>query len=99
MSYANAKKRRGVARALLTRLVNRIKELEGSDMEPSTLECAQCLSQKLTDLDAEFRTHHHMLIDIIDDEETFAKEQEMLDAHDDLVADFAVRVKQVITAA
>ena len=96
---ANAKKRRGVARASLTRLGNRIKDLEGGDTEPKTLELAQRMSQKLSDLDTEFRTHHHALVDLIDDEETLAREQETLDAHDDLVAELAVRVKQVIAAS
>ena len=96
---ANAKKRRGVARASLTRLGNRIKDLEGGDTEPKTLELAQRMSQELSDLDTEFWTHHHALVDLIDDEETLATEQETLDAHDDLVAELAVRVKQVIAAS
>ena len=40
----------------------------------------------------------HVLSDLIDDDETFGKEQETLDAHDDLVAELSVRVKQVIDA-
>ena len=56
------------------------------------------MSQKLADLDADFRTHHHAVINLIDDNETFGKEQETLDAHDDLVAELSVRVKQVIDA-
>ena len=96
---ANAKKRRGVARASLTRLNTRLKDLEGDAGDPKTLELAQRFSQKLSDLDSEFRTHHHALIDLIDDEETLAKEQETLDAHDDLVAELSVRVKQVIAAS
>ena len=93
---ANAKKRRGVARASLTRLGNRLKDLEGEHPEPKTLELAQRMSQKLSDLDSEFRTHHYALVDFIDDEEALAKEQETLDVHDDLVAE---RVRQVIVAS
>ena len=40
---------------------------------------------KLLDLDAEFRTRHHALIDLTDDEDALTKEQEALDSHDDLV--------------
>ena len=98
-SLTNAKKRRGVARASLTRLTNRLKDLEGESAEHKTLELAQRMSQKLSDLDSEFRTHHHALIDLIDDEDTLAKEQEVLDTHDDLVAELSVRVKQVIVAS
>ena len=73
-----------------------MKDLEGEDTEPKTLELAQCMSQKLLDLDTEFRTHHHALIDLTDDEDALAKEQEALDSHDDLVAELTVRVKQII---
>ena len=48
---ANAKKRRDVACASLTRLGNQIKDLEGEDTEPKTLELTQRMSQKLLDLD------------------------------------------------
>ena len=92
-SLTNAKKRRGVARASLTRLTNRLKDLEGESAEHKTLELAQRMSQKLSDLDSEFRTHHHALIDLIDDEDALAKVQEVLDTHDDLVAELSVRVK------
>ena len=92
---ANAKKRRGVARASLTRLGNRIRD---EDTEPKTLELAQRISQKILELDAEFRTHHHALIDHTDDEDALAKEQEVLDVHDDFVAELTVRVKQIIAA-
>jgi hypothetical protein len=65
---ANAKKRRGVARTSLTRLSNA--------REPKTLELALRMSQKLADLDSEFRTHHHALIDLMDDK-SLAKEQDV----------------------
>ena len=44
-ALANAKKRRGVARALLTRLVSRIKDLEDKDTDPMTLELAQRVTE------------------------------------------------------
>ena len=69
----NAKKRRGVVCTSLTRLCNRLKDLEGETGEPKTLELALCMSQKLSDLDSEFWTHHHTLIDVIDDEDALAK--------------------------
>ena len=96
---AGAKKRRGVARASITRLTNRLKDLEGEDEGTRTLELAKRMSQKLTDLDSEFRTHHHAVVDLIDDDDILAKEQEALDAHDDAVAELSVRIKQVITAS
>ena len=50
-------------------------------------------------IESKFRTHHHAVVNLIDDEETLAKEQELLDTHDDLVSELSVRVKQVIDAA
>ena len=47
---------------------------------------------------AGFRAHH-ALIDLIDDDESLAKEQDVLDSHDDLIAELGVRVKQVIAAS
>ena len=72
-----------------------LKDLEGDAGEPKTLELAQRLSQKLSDLDSEFRTHHHARIDlfVFDAEETLAKEQETW------TAELSVRVKQVIAAS
>ena len=89
----------GVVHASLIRLCNRLKGLEAETGEPKTLDLALRMSQKLSDLDSEFRTHHHTLIDLIDDEYALAKVQEVLDTHDDLVAELSVRVRQVIAAS
>ena len=64
---ANAKKRRGVARALITRLTNRLRDLEADVGANKTLEIARRMSQNHSDVDSEFRTYHHA---IVDDEET-----------------------------
>ena len=71
---AGAKKRRGVACASITRPTNRLKDLEGEGEGEGTrtLELAKRMSQKLTDLDSEFRTHHHTVVDLIDDDDTLA---------------------------
>ena len=98
-SIANAKKRRGVARASLTRLSSRLKDLEGEPRDTKTLELAHRISKKLADLDSEFRNHHHTLIDLTDDDEALAKEQDVLDSHDDLVTDLTVRVRQIISSS
>ena len=96
---AIAKKHTGVARASLTHLSNRLKDLEEEPRESKTHELACRMSQKLTYLDTEFRSHHHALIDLIEDEESLAREQELLDSHDDLIAELTVRVKGVVSAS
>ena len=56
------------------------------------------MTRKLDALDSEFRTHHHALIDIIDDEEALSTEQNILDDHDDFVADLSAHIKRFINA-
>ena len=72
-------KRRGVALASITCLANRLKELESDTDKPTTLNLAQGMLQKLEMLDNDFRTHHHALVDLIDDEGTLSEEQGTLD--------------------
>ena len=48
------------------------------------------------DLDTEFQTHYHAVVDLI---EALAKEQEVLDAHDDLMTEKSVWVERVISAS
>ena len=43
--------------------------------------------------------NHHTQIDLIDDNESLAKEQDVLYSHDDLIAELGVCVKQVIAAS
>ena len=67
-NVANIKKRRGVARAFITRLTNRVKELDGEERDPRTSDFTECMSTKLTQLDSDFRTQHHTLIDLIEED-------------------------------
>lgn len=93
------KKRRGVARASLTRLGTRLGELEGRTDAPTALDNARRMLQRLESLDAEFKTHHLALVDLIEDEETLSGEQVILDTHDDEIAHLAERIQQVISAS
>ena len=92
-TIANVRKRRGVARASLTRLANRVRDLEREDRNPRTLVLAERMSTKLMQLDSDFRAQHHALINLIEEEDTLEREQEALDAHDDLVTDLSVQIK------
>ena len=93
---ATLRRRRGVARASITRLTHRLKDLEKDVGGPRTLELARGMTRKLDSLDSEFRTNHHALIDLIDDDETLHKEQTVLDEHDDSIAELAARTEQLI---
>ena len=95
---ATIRKRRGVVRASITRLANRLDDLEGTTDDVATRDAAQRMSQKLKELDSEFKTYHYNLIDHIDDDETLGKEQTVLDEHDDTIAALDTRIKRLIAA-
>ena len=96
-NISTLRKRRGVICASITRLTNRLKDLEKETDRSTTLELARGMTRKLDALDSDFRTHHHALIDLIDDEETLLREQSTLDEHDDFVAELAARIERLIS--
>ena len=98
-TIANVKKCRGVARASLTRLANRVRDLEREDCVSKTSDLAERMSTKLMQLDSDFHTQHHALIDLIEEEEDLEHEQEALDAHDDLITNLSVQIKQIISSS
>ena len=69
------RKRRGVVRASINRLDNRLKELEDIADQPGTPDHAWQLAAKLEVLDSELKTYHFQLIDLLDDEESLEMEQ------------------------
>ena len=97
-NVSTLRKRRGVVRASITRLTNRLKELEGDTDSPVTLDLAGGMTRKLDALDTEFRAHHQALVDLIDDEEALLTEQNTLDDHDDHVAVLTARIRQLVSA-
>ena len=56
------------------------------------------MSQKVNELDSEFKTYHYNLIDHIDDDDTLGKEQTVLDEHDDAITLLTTRIKYLIAA-
>ena len=87
-------------RASITRLTARLIELEDRAAEPATANQAQLMRKKLESLDADFKKHHYTVIDAITDEEEdgMAREQEILDKHDDDVADLSFRMEKLAAA-
>ena len=97
-NVSTLRKRRGVVRTSITRLTNRLKDLEADTDKPATLDLAQGMARKLDALDSEFRSHYHALVDLIDDEEALLAEQKTLDDHDDFVAALSARIQQLVNA-
>ena len=98
-NLATLRRRRGIPKASITRLTTKLNELEAQSHEPSTVNLARRMPQRLDSLDAEFKKHHYALIDAIEeaDEETLSKEQDELDQHDDLITDLSMRIEKLIT--
>ena len=96
---ATRRRRRGVAKASITKLTARLDELETRVEEPSTLGHAHKLSAKLDLLDSEFKGHHFAIVDAIAEDahvdENLAKEQDELDQHDAIVADLTIRLESL----
>ena len=83
---ANLRKRRGVVRASITRLVKRLEDLETAPDRPDVSSSAKQLAVKLEVLDTDYKALHLQLIDLIDEEtEEMDQEQVNLDKHDSLV--------------
>ena len=71
--------------------------LPASRLWRATLDLAGGMTRKLDALDSELHTHHHALVNLVDDEETLLREQSTIDDHDDLVAELGVRIQQLIS--
>ena len=97
MDISVLRKRRGIVRASITRLTNRIKELERKVDQPSTFDLTKRDKDKLELLDSEFQVHHYTVVDVLDKDEDLAKEQEVLDEHDDTIAELAIRIQKLIS--
>ena len=89
------KRRRGVVRASITRMETRVKDLERKEA-PSTADHAtvQRMQEKLDGLDAEFRTYHFDIVELVD--ESLETEQATLDEHDDKVSSLSARIQQLL---
>ena len=90
-NVAGVRKKRGTVLGSITRLANRLKH-------STTFDLAQDLAKKLVDLDQEFRKQHSKLVDLIDEgeEDLLVKEQDIIDRHDDELAELNVRIKRLI---
>ena len=95
-ALSSNRKKRAVTRASITRLRSRLTELEVSP-EAGNLDSARLLASRLQALDAEYKVHHYAIINHLDDEPALQREQEVLDEHDDEMAQLDVRVEKLIT--
>jgi len=86
-------------KASITRLQTRLAGLESAADQPTTLEAAKQLLAKLETLDVEFNSHHLAIVDYTDGEDLLAAEQDVLDSHDDEVAQLGLHLRQLISTS
>ena len=96
-ALSSNKKKRGVVRASVTRLLARVDEPEDSGDDPEIIDRARRLATRLQTLAEEFKVHHYAVIDLIEDDDELAKEQETLDNFDDDVAQLISRLEKLVT--
>ena len=91
----------GVLRRSVTRLSDRVSELEATTDQPRTTDHARQLLTKLQTLDSDFRRIHFELINLIDEANTDAldTEQGIIDKLDDDVSSLTVRLEALIRPA
>ena len=96
IALSAASKRRGVVQASITRLDCHVADLESKEeLTAADRLAAQHLLQKLNSLEAEFRSYHLAVVDLIE-EDALEGEQAILDEHDDRVSRL-VRVQQLVS--
>ena len=91
------KKRRGVVRASITQLGNRLKDMEAAPDAAGVGDHAKQLTSQLEALHKDFKFLHFDVVDLIDSGATadLEKEQDILDSHDDDMTSLVVCLQQV----
>ena len=94
---ALARKRRGTARASITRLEERILKFEEKvELKAIDQASVQRMIKRPEGLDSDFKQHHMLLIETIEEEEKLREEQAILDEHDHKVSEFMDRLHCLI---
>ena len=98
-ALSNLHKKRGVPRSSVTRLGNRLRELESDPEAAGVSDRAKQLLVKLDEADSDFKSLHYQVLDLIDesDDEALMKEEDILDQHEDTVAALILRIQKIMT--
>ena len=95
---STSRKRRGVARASVTRMDTRVAKLERKEQSsPGDLDTARRLLLKLEELDSDFKSYHLTVVDLTEEESLDTEQQAVLDDHDDKITNLSTCLQQVIS--
>ena len=92
------KRKRGVLRGQITRIRTRLTQLSAKTDEPQTVSHARRMANKLEELDVEFKSHHYALVELIKSDKDLAREQAILDEHENEFADLVIQVEELISS-
>ena len=93
LDIAAKRRRRGVAKASITKLADRVIELERKPKLTNTERLtAQRLQQRLLELDGDFKRFHFSIVDDLESEEDQEREQAIIDDQDTKVTDLFTRL-------
>ncbi len=95
-AISNLRKRRGVAKSSITRLIVRTQRIEAEEAAPDTGRNAKQLLTKLQDATEEYQRIHMSLVDAIEADEELETEQVVLDELLDTSDELAARIQAVI---
>ncbi len=88
------RRKRGAVRGSITQLQTKIIELQRNPERPDTQLHAQRITDKIKDLDNDFKTHHLSIIELVESEE-----DTISDEHNDIVAEMAVAVERLLSSS
>ena len=98
-TLTSLRRKRGVIKRSITRLVNNLSTLEVSSDDAATVDHAKQLITKLEGFDKDFRSVHFEIVDLFGEEESedLEKEHEVLDKHEDDVTAALLRLQKLTT--
>ena len=92
------RRRRGAVRASITKLADRVRDLERkADLSATEVLAARQSVERLKELNEDFKQYHFAVVDLVDDEGVEEAEQAVLDEHDDRVANLTDRLQALAT--
>ena len=97
-TLSSLRRKRGVVKRSITRLVNTLKTLEASPDAPGVVDQAKQSITKLEGLDKDFRSIHYEIVDLLEEGPDLEKEHEVLDQHEDDITATSLRLQRLVAA-
>ena len=89
LDISGRRRRRGIICASITRLCDKVGELEAKErLSPVDQSAAKRLQQRLSELNQDFNCLHFAIVDLLEQQEDLEREQAAFDDHEDRVGNF-----------